>query len=32
MSKAKKKRKRKQLRWEGGLQGPGNPLLSAPAS
>lgn len=31
MSKAKKKRKRKQLRWEGGLQGPGNPLLSATA-
>lgn len=31
MSKAKKRRKRKTLRWEGGLQGPGNPALSAAA-
>lgn len=31
MSKAKKRRKRKPLRWEGGLQGPGNPALSAAA-
>ncbi len=31
MSQSKKKRRRKNLRWEGGLQGPGNPLLSATA-